>query len=149
VATELRVKGLGPVVDSGFVAAVKGGRIEIVPAVAGFAGREVMLDGDRRVSPDVVIAATGYGHGLEALVGHLGVLLPSGRPARVDGRAHPAAPGLHFSGYHLPITGQLHAHRAVSRRIGREIARPSPRGRRGMRPVRARGCRTRTEEVTA
>jgi putative flavoprotein involved in K+ transport len=138
VGTELRVKGLGPVVDGGFVAELKRGRVEIVPAVVGFAEREVELESGRRIQPDTVIAATGYAYGLEELVGHLGVLLPSGRPARVDGGADPAAPGLHFNGYHLPITGQLHAHRATSRRIGREIAR---RRRRQGRPARRRAAR--------
>jgi putative flavoprotein involved in K+ transport len=146
VATELRVKGLGPVVDGGFVAELKRGRVEVVPAVVGFAGPDVRLEGDRRIRPEVVIAATGYGHGLEELVGHLGVLSPSGRPARIDGGAHPAAPGLHFNGYHLPITGQLHAHRASSRRIGREIAR---RRRRQARPARRLTCGKAPKEVTA
>jgi len=149
VASELRVKGLGPVIDGGFVAELKRGRIEIVPAVAGFAGPEVRLEGDRRARPDAVIAATGYRYGLEELVGHLVVLLASGRPARIDGGEHPAAPGLHFNGYHLPITGQLHAHRATSRRIGREIVRARRRTRREAGVTRLRACGKRPEEVTA
>ena len=123
LASELRVKGLGPVVDSGFVSEVRAGRVEIVPAVAGCDERDVLLDGGERVRPDVVIAATGYRHGLEELVGHLGVLDPSGRPLRIDGGSVPAAPNLHFNGYWLPATGQLHAMRATSRRIGREVAK--------------------------
>jgi len=38
IGTELRVKGLGPVVDRGFVAALKEGGIELVSAVEGFDG---------------------------------------------------------------------------------------------------------------
>src|SRR5436190_11911482 len=68
VATELRVKGLGPVVDGGFVAELKRGRVEIVPAVVGFSKHEVRLEAGRRIQPDTVIAATGYRYGLEALV---------------------------------------------------------------------------------
>jgi putative flavoprotein involved in K+ transport len=129
IATEVRVKGLGPVVDSGFVAELRAGRIEIVPALDAFDGADVVLADGSRVRPEAVIAATGYRHGLEDLVGHLGVLLPSGRPARVDGRAHPAAPGLHLNGYHLPLAGQLAAQRATSRRIARAVARQRRRAR--------------------
>ena len=150
VATELRVKGLGPVVDSGFVAELRRGRIEIVPPVVGFAEGEVVLQGGRRVAPEVVIAATGYSHALEELVGHLGVLLPSGRPARVNGSAHPAAPGLHLAGYHLPITGQLHAHRPTARRIARSVVRERRRARLAARAARfTRGCKARPREVAA
>ena len=62
----------------------------------------------------MVIAATGYGHGLEPLVGHLGVLTrPAGRLRRP---AHPAgASGLYFNGYWLPLSGQLPAMRRTSR----------------------------------
>lgn len=127
MATELRVKGLGPVVDTGFVAAVREGRVGIVAAVSGFRERDVELADGSIVRPDVVIAATGYRHGLEELVGHLGVLTDTGRPKRIDGGPLPEAPGLHFNGYWLPVTGQLSGMRATSRRIAREIRRASPR----------------------
>ena len=129
VGTEIRRKGLGPVVDGGFVAALKAGRVSLVAAVERFDGAEVALSDGTRVRPDAVIAATGYRHGLEGLVGHLGVLLPSGRPARIEGEAHPAAPGLYFNGYWLPLAGQLGAMRITSRRIARAAARelrPAP-----------------------
>ena len=81
-------------------------------------GRRAALADGRRIRPDVVIAATGYRMGLEPLVGHLGVLLPSGKPAR---RGEPtAAPGLHFNGYWLPMSGELPAMRRTTRRIGAE-----------------------------
>jgi putative flavoprotein involved in K+ transport len=120
IGTELRVKGLGPVVDRGFVSALKAGGIEAVPAVERFEGPSVVLADGRRVQPGAVIAATGYRMGLEPLVGHLGVLLPSGRPARVRGETSPAAPGLYFAGHWLPASGQLPAMRRTTRRIARE-----------------------------
>ena len=134
IGTEMRVKGLGPVIDGGFVEALKAGRVTLVPAVAGFEGADVVLADDTRVRPDTVIAATGYRHGLEDLVGHLGVLDDAGRPARRDGSAHPAAPGLHFNGYLLPLPGQLYGMRVTARRIAREVVRdraPSRVGARG------------------
>ncbi len=129
IGTELRVKGLGPVADRGIVDALRSGRIELVPAVEGFDGADVVLAGGRRIRPGVVIAATGYRMGLESLVGHLGVLDPSGRPTRRRGEAHPAAPGLHFNGCWLPLSGELPAMRRTTRTIGREITRS--RGGRG------------------
>jgi len=122
IGTELRVKGLGPVVDRGFVAALKEDRLEIVPAVEGFQGADVCLVDSSRIRPQVVIAATGYRMGLEPLVGHLGVLDPSGRPIHVRGEADPAAPGLFFNGLWLPMSGQLPAMRRTTRRIGRAVA---------------------------
>jgi putative flavoprotein involved in K+ transport len=123
VGTELRRKGLGPVVDGGFVAALKARRVSLVGALERFDGEEVVLDDGARLRPHAVIAATGYRHGLEELVGHLGVLSSSGRPEQVDGCAHPAAPGLHFNGYWQPLPGQLPGMRITSRRIAREVAR--------------------------
>jgi putative flavoprotein involved in K+ transport len=137
LATELRVRGLGATLDRGFVAALKSERIELVPAVMGFDGPDVLLEGGERVQPHVVIAATGYRHGLERLVGHLGVLLPSGKPVVRTGRAHHAAPGLYFNGYWLPLSGQLPAMRRTSVRIARAIARERRASKRE-RP-RARG----------
>ena len=137
VATELRVRGLGATLDRGFVAALKARRLELVPAVERFDGQDVVLATGERVRPQVVIAATGYRHGLEPLVGHLGVLTPTGKPAVRTGNAHPDAPGLYFNGFWLPLSGQLPAMRRTSRRIARAIARER-RARDAERP-RARG----------
>jgi putative flavoprotein involved in K+ transport len=123
IATELRVKGLGPVLDSGFVEALTRGRLEVLPALERFDGDEVVLLGGRRTKADVVIAATGYHHGLEPLVGHLGVLSPAGRPLVNGGKTHPRSPGLYFNGYWLPLRGQLPAMKSTSREIARAIAR--------------------------
>lgn len=123
IGTELRIKGLGPVLDRGIAAAVRTGRVEVVAAVDSFDGPDVKLADGRRISPDLVIAATGYRMGLEPLVGHLGALLPSGKPRFVRGEPDPAAPGLHFNGYWLPMSGELPAMRRTTRRIGAEVTR--------------------------
>ncbi len=123
IGTELRIKGMGPVVDRGFVTALKKGTVELVPAVERFDGDYVCLSDGCRIRPQAVISATGYRTGLERLVGHLGVLLPSGKPACMRGETNPAAPGLHFNGFWLPASGQLPAMRRTTRRIGREIVR--------------------------
>jgi putative flavoprotein involved in K+ transport len=123
-ATELRVKKMGPVVDRGFTAALRDGQVELVPAVEGFDGSVVCLQGGARLHPDVVIGATGYSPGLKQLVGHLGVLSPAGRPVVID-RTGAAAPGLFFNGYWLPLAGELPGMRRTSRRIARAIASAS------------------------
>jgi putative flavoprotein involved in K+ transport len=128
MATQLRVHGVGPTVDSGFVSALKQRKLELVPQVKRFEGPVVVLGGGARIDPEVVIAATGYRHGLEPLLGHLGVLSPSGRPVALGGETAPNAPGLHFNGYWFPFRGQLPAMRKSSREIARAIARQRRRG---------------------
>jgi cation diffusion facilitator CzcD-associated flavoprotein CzcO len=95
-----------PIVDVGFVAAVKDGSVRIVPALERFEdGRAVLGDG-RSVDVDAIVAATGFRTGLEAIVGHLGVLDDDGVPlVHVD--EHPSAPGLHFVGYQVTLGGML------------------------------------------
>jgi putative flavoprotein involved in K+ transport len=96
-----------PILDIGFVDAVKRGEVEIVGAVEGFDGRDVLLAGDERIAPEVVIAATGFKRGLEPLVGHLGLLSPAGRPVVHGPYCHRDAPGIHFIGFSDPISGMF------------------------------------------
>jgi putative flavoprotein involved in K+ transport len=131
-ATNIAVNLRGAAVDDGFVAEVKAGRIEVVPGVEGFDGDEVVLAGGRRLSPDVVIAATGYRRGLEPLVGHLGVLDGEGRPTVHGGDQHPDAPGLYFAGYTATLAGQLRQMRPQAKQIAKAV---SPSGRRKRRPA--------------
>ena len=75
-----------PIVDVGLVAAVKEGRVTVVPALDRFEnGKPVLADG-RVVEVDAVIAATGFRTGLEPLVGHLRVLDAVGSAARARRR---------------------------------------------------------------
>lgn len=100
--TFARVKeGRIPILDVGFVDALKAGRIGIERAVTGFEGRDVLLEGGGRIQPEVVIAATGFRTGLEKLVGHLDVLDERGLPRAVT------RPGLQFIGYQVVPSGVL------------------------------------------
>ncbi|MGP4003579.1 flavin-containing monooxygenase [Streptomyces sp. 8N706] len=99
------LEGATPVQDVGLIDAVRSGRVQPVAAVRSFENGGVLLADGSRITPDVVIAATGYRRGLEDLVGHLDVLDGRGRP-RSHGR-RPAAPGLYFTGYTNPISGML------------------------------------------
>lgn len=120
-ATALAERHQSPLFDDGFVDSVKAGRIEIVAAVEGFDGEDVLLADDSRVQPDAVIAATGYRRGLEPLVGHLGVLDDKGTPLVAGGRQHPSAPGLFFTGYRTELSGQMRLMRFDARSIARAL----------------------------
>jgi putative flavoprotein involved in K+ transport len=122
VASLMATKQQAPAYDDGFLTSLKAGRIEIVAAVEGFDGADVLLADGARIQPDVVIAATGYRRGLEQLVGHLGVLDERGRPL-IHGRdQHPRAPGLFFTGFRAELSGQLRLMRFDARRIARAVA---------------------------
>ncbi|HJX46629.1 MAG TPA: NAD(P)/FAD-dependent oxidoreductase, partial [Gaiellaceae bacterium] len=73
VRTSFITSGVTPVLDVGIVDAVRHGRVEIVAAVEGFDGPDVLLADGSRIDPDAVIAATGFRAGLDELVEHLGV----------------------------------------------------------------------------
>jgi putative flavoprotein involved in K+ transport len=126
LATTMRQRQQAPAYDSGFVALLKAGRIEIVAAVAGFDGADVLLADETRIQPDAVIAATGYRRGLEPLVGHLGVLDEDGKPLVGSAEQHPSAPGLFFNGYRSNLSGQLRLMRPDARAIARAAKKQRP-----------------------
>ena len=114
--------GTIPVVDVGFVDAVRSGAVEVVAAVEALDGDGVRLADGSCVEPDAVVAATGYRPGLEPLVGHLGVIGGHGLPRPL--------PGLHFPGMTLVLSGLL---REIAREGGRiaatverELREPAP-----------------------
>ncbi|MFJ7077748.1 flavin-containing monooxygenase [Streptomyces sp. NPDC098781] len=118
-----RVKdGAIPVLDVGLVDAVRNGRIEIVAAVDGFEDGKVHLTDGSLVSPDVVIAATGYVRALEDLVGHLDVLDERGKPVVQGARTPSDAPGMYFTGFTNPISGNLREMAIDAQRIAKAIA---------------------------
>lgn len=116
-------QGAIPVQDMGLVAAVRTGRVEVVPAVESFEENKVILADGSLISPEAVIAATGYRRGLDGLVGHLDVLDGRGLPLRHGRRTAGGAPGLHFTGFTTPISGMLRELAIDARKIARTIAR--------------------------
>ncbi len=139
-----------PILDMGFTAALRSGAIEVVAAVEGFDGADVLLADGSRIQPDAVVACTGYARGLEPLVGHLGVLDPTGRPKVHGPGCDPSAPGLHFIGFSDPISGAFREFNHDAWRIGAAIAEgrrdapsstttwPGPRGDRLRAQARVR-----------
>ena len=112
-----------PILDIGLVRLVKQRRVAVVPAVESFDGPDVVLADGTRLQPDAVIAATGFGRGLEELVGHLGILGAHGRPLVNGPETHPRAPDLYFIGFSNPISGNLREVGIDARKIARSIGR--------------------------
>ncbi|MEV7678626.1 NAD(P)/FAD-dependent oxidoreductase [Streptomyces sp. NPDC088341] len=114
-------EGAIPVQDVGLIDAVRAGRVEPVAAVESFERNEVVLADGTRISPDVVIAATGYERALEPLLGTLDVLSPTGRPLTHGPRTPAHAPGLYFTGFTNPISGMLRELSRDARRIAKSL----------------------------
>jgi putative flavoprotein involved in K+ transport len=102
-----------PILDHGFVQAVRSGRIRVVPAVSFIRDNDVHLVDGAVVRPDAIIAATGYRPDLDAMLGNLGVLDTSGQPLAHGANTVDGAPGLYFVGISVQLAGLL-------REIGRE-----------------------------
>ena len=115
-----------PLIDVGFLDALKQRRLTVVPAVEGFRSRSVRLAGGRDVEVHAVIAATGYSRGLEPLVGHLGVLNQDGTPDPSGGSTSPKAPGLYFIGYRNSPGGLLRRIRIEAEAMAEMVTRALP-----------------------
>ncbi|MFJ5264378.1 flavin-containing monooxygenase [Streptomyces sp. NPDC088387] len=115
--------GAIPVQDVGLIDAVRKGRVEIVAALESFEDGKVLLADGTRISPDAVVAATGYSRALDGLIGHLDVLDERGGPRTRGARTPKNAPGLYFTGFTNPISGNLREIAIDARKIAKSIAR--------------------------
>ncbi|MHB8471171.1 MAG: NAD(P)/FAD-dependent oxidoreductase, partial [Gaiellaceae bacterium] len=120
VRTAFITTGTTPILDVGIVDAIRRERVEIVAAVEAFDGDEVLLADGSRITPDAVIAATGFRAALDDLVGHLGVLGPRGLPLETDGT--PATQGLWFVGFRPTLGGQLREGSIAARKVAAAVA---------------------------
>jgi cation diffusion facilitator CzcD-associated flavoprotein CzcO len=121
VFSRLAREGKAPaVVDREVIEAVKQRRIRIVAGLESLYEKGAVLSNGDRIEVDAVIAATGYGRGLEPLVGHLGALDEHGLPLKHDQKA--VLPGLRFVGY-VPRPGQIGDMGRRATRAAREIAK--------------------------
>jgi putative flavoprotein involved in K+ transport len=112
-----------PLVDMGFLDAVKARQVEIVGAVVGFDGDKVLLSDGESIAVDAVVAATGYKRGLDPLVGHLRVLGDDGRPLVRGAHTDPKAPNLWFTGFTNPVSGMFRELGIDAKRIARAVVR--------------------------
>jgi len=108
--------GTIPVLDHGFVSAVRSGAIRIRPGVARLDGDEVVHDDGSRSRPDAVIAGTGYSPGLDSVLGPLGLIDDRGLPTVGSRGGDDRIAGLHAVGISVPLSGLL-------REIGKDAQR--------------------------
>jgi cation diffusion facilitator CzcD-associated flavoprotein CzcO len=117
-ATRLIESGVSPAIDDGFVAALKAGRMTVVPAIERFEpGGPRLVDGSL-LEPEIVIAATGYRSGMEALLGDSGLLDEHGMPLIHGGEQMDGCRGIWFTGMRPRLTGFFH----LAGKAGAEIA---------------------------
>lgn len=114
-----------PVLDHGFVDHVRAGRITVVAAVDHLSRDAVHLVDGTAVEADTVICGTGFRPALEPLVGHLGVLDRRGLPLVHGSETVPDAPGLHFVGITVELSGLLHEIGSEARAVGLALSRPT------------------------
>jgi putative flavoprotein involved in K+ transport len=119
--TQFQRTGTAPILDVGFVDAVRSGAIEVVPAITALDGGAVVSADGSRVYPDAIVAATGYRPGLEPLVGHVTAIGEHGIPT--------PQPGLHFLGIGILLSGLLRQVAKDARQIAAIAARELTTGR--------------------
>jgi hypothetical protein len=90
-------------IDVGFLAQLKAGRIDALPELVGFSPEGVEFAGGRFEPFDAVIAATGYRTGLPDLLAEPDLLDPRGYPREKLA----ARQGLFFAGFKESVRGQL------------------------------------------
>ena len=105
-----------PVIDVGFAAELKRGRIAARPNIAHFTRTGVVFADGRAEDFDAVIAATGYRSGLPQLLDLPGALDEHGYPRFTSGRPT-GFPGLYFIGYTHSLLGHLYQANRDSRRL--------------------------------
>jgi cation diffusion facilitator CzcD-associated flavoprotein CzcO len=117
-ATRLLQTGTAPAIDNGFIAALKAGKVEVVPAIQRFESARVQLIDEQYIEPDIVIAATGYRTGLQPMLGHIDILDDLGAPTVHGSQQLDAYPGLWFTGMRPRLPGFFH----MAGKIAQEIA---------------------------
>ena len=120
--TRQRTNGVTIAVDDGFARALKAGRVVMKPGIDRFDGPRVCFTDGTSCAPNVVICATGYRPGIEALAGHLVTLDRRGMPPFTGAASSPEHPGLWFFGLDSSIYGNMHVHRRQARQLARAIA---------------------------
>lgn len=125
VCSRLELEGTAPGFDDGFVAAVKGGRIQVLPDIRRFDIHSVEFVDGQSLACDVVIFATGYRSGLSSLVGHLGIVDPEGRTRDPASDGSGRWPGLWVFGMRPKLAGNIYARVKEARQLAATIARQS------------------------
>jgi putative flavoprotein involved in K+ transport len=117
-----------PLIDVGFVEALKRGRVKVRPALERLTRTGAVFADGTSEPFDAIIAATGFTTGLESLVDIPGVLDDRGEPRGASGEPT-SNPGLYFIGFTHSLRGHLFEANLASRRLARNVRRylSSPR----------------------
>lgn len=115
-----------PVIDVGFLAQLRAGRIRLRSGVTGFTASQVQFEDGLAEAYDAVIAATGFRSALAELSGSGEWLGPDGLPRFASGRPTPV-PGLFFVGFTESFRGVLFEASRDSRRLARYLSRTAAR----------------------
>jgi putative flavoprotein involved in K+ transport len=111
-----------PILDVGLVAALAARRVEVVAAVRTIKGRAVQLADETEITPDAVIAATGYRADLASLFGTAVALDAGGLPRLSAAAEVEGAPGLYCAGYLVSAGGVLRAIARQAEAIAAHVA---------------------------
>jgi putative flavoprotein involved in K+ transport len=111
-----------PVIDVGFVKALKQGLVHVRPALDRLNATGAVFEDGTSESFDAIIAATGFSTGLNELIETDGVLDSSGEPIALSGEPT-SRPGMFFMGYTHSLRGHLFEANLASRKLARNVER--------------------------
>jgi cation diffusion facilitator CzcD-associated flavoprotein CzcO len=111
-----------PLIDVGFVAALKQGRFAVKPAVERLTESGAVFADATSEPFDAIIAATGFTTGLASLLDAPGALDEHGEPLGRSGEPT-THPGLYFNGYVHSLRGHLFEANLASRRLAGHVER--------------------------
>jgi putative flavoprotein involved in K+ transport len=111
-----------PLIDVGFVDALKQGRLTVKPALERLTPTGAVFRDGTSEPFDAIIAATGFTAGLEGLIDAPDVLDDQGEPHGTSGEPT-AHPGLYFVGFTHSLRGHLFEANRASRRLARNVER--------------------------
>ncbi|MFC5331618.1 flavin-containing monooxygenase [Mycobacterium branderi] len=116
----VETRGRIPTLADELVDTVRAGHVAVVAAVKAIESDRVILTDGTSVTPQTIIAATGFRTDLHGLVGHLGVLDERGNPR--GGFASHLADGMFAIGYGIPPNGPLRAIRLAATPLASQVA---------------------------
>jgi len=109
-----------PVIDVGFVSALKQGLVQVRPALARLTATDAVFEDGSAEPFDAIIAATGFSTGLNELLEMKDVLNDSDEPVDLSGEPT-GRPGIFFIGYTHSLRGHLFEANLASRRLARNV----------------------------
>lgn len=109
-----------PLIDVGFVSAVKRGLVQVRPGVERLTPTGAVYADGVEEPFDAIIAATGFATGLEELIDGDGVLNEVSEPVAASGEPT-ARPGLYFIGFVHSLRGNLFEANRASHKLAKNI----------------------------